>query len=112
MTTPRRRPPDYTQVDGMRCWHDSNGQPHSVDDLPAITRPNGEEIYYRHGIIHRELGPAHIHPDGRGDWYHHGRQLTAAEIDLLRPFCQRASAVPCSTELMVMPRLTFKPRKP
>ncbi len=75
----------YMQYDGTQCWHDSNGQPHSYDDCPAITKPGGEEIYYLHGTLHRDIGPAHIHPDGREDWFHHGRQLTAAEIEPLMP---------------------------
>ncbi len=85
MTAPRRRPPDFTQYDGLSCWHDSNGLPHSEDDQPAITKPHGEKIYYHHGVVHRDFGPAHIHPDGRQEWFHHGQKLSDAQIvDLLR----------------------------
>lgn len=106
MNTPRR-PPDYTQYDGLQCWHDGNGQPHSDNDQPAMTRPNGEKIYCRHGVRHRDGGPAHIHPDGREEWYQHGNKLGEAEIiDLLRR--QRGYAL--ST-----PRVAFRkttPRRP
>lgn len=99
MTVAKRRPPDFTQYDGLRCWHDSNGQPHSVDDQPAITKPGGEEIYYHHGVIHRDNAPAHIHADGREEWFHHGRKLDDSEIAAI---LRRQRTTP-----LVAPRLPF-----
>jgi len=34
-----------------KLWHRSNG-------LPAIIHPDGREVYYEHGVKHRECGPA------------------------------------------------------
>lgn len=107
-TPPRRRQPDFTQVDGMRCWHDSNGFPHSEDDQPAITRPGGEAIYYQHGTVHRDFGPAHIHADGREEWFHHGRKLDDIEVARLTDAHVRAQR---GTELHVK-RVQFKKRLP
>lgn len=112
-TPPRRRPHDFMQVDGMRCWHDSNGFPHSEDDQPAITRPNGEAIWYRHGTVHRDFGPAHIHPDGREEWFHDGRKLDDVEVARLTDAHMRAQRGTNgqAAELQVK-RVQFKKRLP
>lgn len=39
---------------------------------PAITRPGGEEWWYKNGILHRENGPAVIIPNRAKYWYRNG----------------------------------------
>ncbi len=104
MTAPRRRPPDFVQYDGLHCWHDSNGFPHSEDDQPAMIRPGGEKIYCLHGVTHRDFGPAHIHADGREEWYHHGRKLADHEII--------AALRTARGPVLTAPRTAFRARKP
>lgn len=113
MTSRPHRPPDFVQYDGLRCWHDSNGLPHSENDQPAITRPGGEKIYYHHGVVHRDLGPAHIHADGREDWYHHGRKLDDAEVArLAEKYARKQAAQENGCKLLIAPRIDFKKRLP
>lgn len=34
--------------------------------------PNGTKVYRLNGVVHREDGPAIIHPHGSKEWWHHG----------------------------------------
>ncbi len=41
------------------------------DNGPAYMR-NGTVSYYKHGVLHREEGPAVIYPDGKQRWFVNG----------------------------------------
>jgi hypothetical protein len=43
------------------------------DNGPAIKFTNGDEIWYSHGTIHREAGPA-ILSFKREEWFFHGKR--------------------------------------
>lgn len=52
---------------------DNSGKPHRLDG-PAIENPDGSFVWYKHGLIHREDGPAVrlVFIDGRIEeqfWY-------------------------------------------
>jgi hypothetical protein len=53
-------------------WLDSSGQFHNKDG-PAIEYVIGIHEWYRHGLLHREDGPAEVNcADGTGKWYLNG----------------------------------------
>lgn len=57
---------------GVKIWVDENNILHR-DNGPAKIDPlYGTQIYYKHGIIHREDGSAVIHNDGYVHWYNNG----------------------------------------
>ena len=63
---------------------DDQGRLHSFDDQPAQLLPSGQERWYRHGVLHRDGGPAIVHANGSTKWYQDGRRhrdggLPAAE---------------------------------
>ena len=41
---------------------------------PAIIYANGEQVWYQHGILHRDNGPAVIYANGEQRWYQHDIQ--------------------------------------
>jgi hypothetical protein len=51
-----------------------NNVPHSIDDLPAvICNETGTKVWMKHGVLHREGGPATISCNGaRCAWYENG----------------------------------------
>ena len=52
--------------------YDAQGELH-CDDGPAITNDEGYEAWYKHGLRHREDGPAIIDPyDGSQEWWFEG----------------------------------------
>jgi flagellar basal body rod protein FlgG len=53
---------------GTIRYYDDNLRLHR-DGGPAIIRPDGEEVWARHGRFHRDDGPAMITFDGREMWY-------------------------------------------
>ena len=48
--------------------HDSSGRVHA-DNRPAKIYVNGDLYYCKHGLIHREDGPAIINHDEKYRWY-------------------------------------------
>lgn len=52
-----------THDDGYRRWFDEEGLLHR-EDGPALIRPDGIKIYYRHGKAHRDGAPAMMVPNG------------------------------------------------
>ena len=53
-------------------WRNAAGDLHR-EDGPAVTRPDGTEVWYLDGVRHREGGPAVIYPDEYEAWYRNGR---------------------------------------
>lgn len=55
---------------GDVVWRDSDGEPHSVGDQPAIIRKDGTKEWYQHGWPHRDGDlPAVVEPNGTKYWY-------------------------------------------
>lgn len=54
-------------IDGVSCTLDNNGKYHSFNDEPAKIYPNGDKVWWEHGLIHRENGPAVILKDLKDD---------------------------------------------
>lgn len=52
------------------AFYDSDDQLHRADG-PALEYEDGTKIWYHHGMIHREDGPAYTAP-GIEIWYNHG----------------------------------------
>ena len=50
-----------------------SGQLHR-DDGPAIVHPDGTQYWYRNGQLHRDDGPAAVYQDGKQLWYRNGEQ--------------------------------------
>lgn len=59
---------------GVRCWY-LDGQLHR-DNLPAVDWPSGTSMFYQHGELHNEDGPAFVRGDGflHKAWWQHGRR--------------------------------------
>ena len=66
---------DPDHPDGLKTWHDENNKLHRDGDEPAmIYPPNGKcKIWYFHGLVHRENGPAKIWNDGSKEWWVNGK---------------------------------------
>lgn len=52
-------------------YHDSENRPHR-DDGPALAM-EGKTCWYRHGVLHRENGPAVFRLGGNEEWYRDGK---------------------------------------
>ena len=67
-----------TKEDGTKIWYDADGKYHR-DGGPAviypksIRRPNGGTMWYQHGQLHRDDGPAEDEGVYKA-WYQHGKQ--------------------------------------
>ena len=47
-----------------------NDKLHSIDGFPALITQKGTQIWYKHGLVHRENDlPAMIRLDGEKSWY-------------------------------------------
>lgn len=70
-----RKDPTYCETDarGVSRWYDTAGRVHSEGDLPAVEDPHGDKKWFRHGVIHRDGGPAYISAEGREIWYKDGK---------------------------------------
>ena len=60
--------------DGAYRVRNSSGQLHR-DDGPAIVHPDGRQYWYRNGQLHRDDGPAIVYPDGAQYWYRKSRPI-------------------------------------
>ena len=63
-------PTCFTDEDGSQHWY-LHGQLHR-EDGPALIHPDGTIIYYKYGRYHREGGPAYSHPNGTQYWFING----------------------------------------
>jgi hypothetical protein len=61
----------YIDDYGNTIWKDADGNFHR-DDGPAYDGPYGTH-WFKHGISHREDGPASIDNDGTKFWRKHGK---------------------------------------
>jgi hypothetical protein len=61
------KPECKIRPDGTQVWY-LYGSLHR-EDGPAVIYPNGTQRWYLNDNLHREDGPAAIHPDGRQYWY-------------------------------------------
>jgi hypothetical protein len=52
---------------GSRCTY-LDRKLHSYDDNPAMINSNGDQVWYKEGMRHREDGPAIIYPNGYQAW--------------------------------------------
>lgn len=63
------------EFDHVTEYYDDEGELHSTSpSLPAKIDCDGTKEWYRHGILHRDNGPAIIHPDGKEEWYKDGER--------------------------------------
>lgn len=60
----------HLDSDGTESWYE-NGQLHR-DGGPALIHPDGSEEWYYDGQLHREDGPAISHQDGMKGWLLNG----------------------------------------
>ena len=60
-----------TREDGAQVWY-KNDLIHR-DDGPAIIHPDGHQEWYQNGNFHRSRGPAVKYTYGRNLWYKHGK---------------------------------------
>jgi hypothetical protein len=57
---------------GIIFWKDKKDNFHRIDG-PAIFYADGDRDWYRHGLLHRDDGPAREWPsEGREEWYKDG----------------------------------------
>jgi hypothetical protein len=71
-----------TWPDGSQVWY-QHGELHRING-PAVTWPDGRQAWYQHGELHRINGPAVIRPDGHQGWYVHGRSITGEVVEWLQ----------------------------
>jgi hypothetical protein len=60
---------------GNRCTY-LDGKLHSYNDNPAMINSNGDQVWYKEGMRHREDGPAIICSNGYQYWYKEGKLHT------------------------------------
>lgn len=53
-------------------WYNDSNQRHRVDGPAIIWKDDGEQLWYQHGVLHREDGPAIEFADGSKEWYFRG----------------------------------------
>lgn len=62
-----------TLSDGTRYWYDDQKRYHRDGDLPAVEWADGTKVWYKHGELHRENGPAYFNPNnGEEEWHQNG----------------------------------------
>ncbi len=63
---------------GTMWYYDKDGDYHRDNDKPAIIYPNELRIWwFKHGLLHRDRGPAIIDNDsGNKWWYKNGIRLS------------------------------------
>lgn len=67
----------------MIIHRNQRGELHRLNG-PAIIDVDGHQEWYENGVRHRLTGPAVIRPDGTELWCVNGRNLTPAEIIMLK----------------------------
>lgn len=69
-----------------REYFDSDYKHHNVNDNPAFISTKGDSRHwYRHGILHREIGPAKV-SSVRVIWYLHNREIGFSSISGITKF--------------------------
>lgn len=67
--------PAYSDAEGNRVWF-RHGLRHREGGLPALECKDGERAWYQEGQLHRESGPAWRHADGKEEWWIRGEKLS------------------------------------
>ena len=70
--------PAVTRPDGAQIWF-KNDLRHRVDG-PAVILANGLKSWWINGKRHREDGPAVIRPSGIKEWWLHDEEVTEEEF--------------------------------
>lgn len=60
-----------TNEEGFTLKYNKEYQLH-CEDGPAVIHPDGDQAWYRNGVLHREDGPARVYPNGSELWYQNG----------------------------------------
>ncbi len=61
-----------------------NDQVHSYDpNEPAVTTALGTLIFFKHGKLHRDCGPAYFGPHGLVEYWLDGKQYSYEDWDLI-----------------------------
>lgn len=58
-----------------------NGKLHGYCGGPAVIAFDGTQIWFEHGVLHRDYGPALIGPNGNLEYWYHGEQYSKEEFD-------------------------------
>jgi len=64
--------------DGMEFWYDDETNLHRDNGLPAMVFLDGGEMYYQHGLLHRDNGPAVKYAERHHvekEYWLHGKQV-------------------------------------
>ena len=69
----------FVYNDGDEYWY-KNGILHR-EDGPAVIRLNDSKIWYKNGVYHREDGPAIIREHGSEEWWINGKFLKNSKYD-------------------------------
>ena len=73
-------PKHYT---GNKSWVDMEGFNHRING-PAVIYKDGDMLWYRHGKLHRDDGPAVDWPsESRFIWYKHGERYEPSAHELM-----------------------------
>jgi len=68
----------HTDADGIRhCY--AEGLLHR-EDGPAIIHPDGRQLWYLAGKLHREDGPAVVYPSGFVFWVLRNKRVTREDV--------------------------------
>lgn len=57
-------------IEGSEHWF-KNGKLHR-EDGPAVIHPCGSNSWWLNGVYHRDGGPAIVNANGRKEWWTHG----------------------------------------
>jgi len=60
---------------GSKGWHDEEGQLHRDNDKPAMISAAGVKYWFRHGLKHRDKGPAILFPTGEEFYWKNGKPI-------------------------------------
>lgn len=62
-------------ADGSKGWFALGSKVlHREGDKPALIHANGDQVFMKHGKMHRDRGPAFIGADGTMEWYTDGEK--------------------------------------
>lgn len=71
--------PAFTDCDGNKVWF-RHGLRHRDGDEPGYVGKNGDKAWYRDGKLHRDGKPAVEYADGTTEWWLEGMKLTGDEV--------------------------------
>ena len=66
-----------------KCWRDKRGSYHRLNG-PAIIYNDGDTTWFRHGLRHRDDGPALVWTvENREEWYRDGERYEPSAHELM-----------------------------